>query len=423
MNYLLVGLNHKTAPVQLREKAAFDDTRLGEVLSSLVAHPSIKEATILSTCNRVELYSATKHPKEAEELLQNELLAPVGVSGQYREHLYVLKDSDVVSHLFEVTSSLDSQVTGENQITGQVRDAFQVAQMKDATGYYLNQLFDRAFYVAKRVKTETDVGRGHVSASSVAVVLAKKIFGSLKDRTIVLFGAGKMSELALKYLQAQEVKEVLVFNRTWERALELEKQALGRAVPMDEWESNLLNADVLMTSISGQSDLLTKQALSELMSKRKGRSLFVIDLGVPRNVAPEAGEINDLFLYNIDDLGVIAEENKKERARAVDGAKSIIDEEVKLFYEKHIQSDALPAISQLGKKFEQIRLAELERTFDRLPHLSVSDQKAIDKLTQVIVNRVLHDPILSLKTKAEMQEPALLSVFKKIFRLDDEEIS
>lgn len=421
MNYVLVGINHKKAPVEIREKMALDAEGSHRVLDSLIKYPAIKEATVISTCNRVEFYSASDDPEEASHVLRQVLVEPLEDQSEVSELFYCKKDHEVVTHLFGVASSLDSQVMGENQITGQVKEAYKLAQRHSATGFYLNKLFDRALYVAKRVKSETDISQGNISIGSVGMTLAKKIFGTLKDKSVLLLGAGKLGELAVRYLNTEQVKQTYIFNRTFEKAKKLEDQGLGIACQIDELSEILTMVDVLITSVSGTVEELSADVLRKLMQKRKNQPLFIIDLGVPRNVQDEVSGIDNLYLYNIDDLQGIADENENSRLNSMNQAKNIIDEEVVLFYEKQLEFKVLPAITSLGKKFEQIRIQELNKTVSKLPNLSKKDRAAIDKLTQALVSRVLHDPILSLRNKKEMSEPAVLSIFKKLFRLDDED--
>ncbi len=413
MNYLLVGINHKTAGVALREKTALSGDDKTLVLKRLKESSVISEATVLSTCNRVELYGVTNNPGDAQKFMQQCLDAG-------EEHLYIKHDNDAVRHLFSVASSLDSLVMGENQILGQVKDAYREAQTIEATGFYLNKLFDRALFVAKRVKTETEVGRGNVSVGSVAAILAKKIFGTLDDKSVVLIGAGEIGELVVRYLSSQSVKNVFIVNRTEERAQKLSDENLGVAKPWLELDALLIQADIVITSISGSVNELTRDKLAATMKKRQGRALFIIDLGVPRNVDPLSASVSNVYYYNIDDLSGIADGNQDEREKAALKAKNIIDEEVRLFYEKYLESNAGPILAQLGKKFEEIRQAELARTFAKASHWTSADRYAVDRLTSALISRVLHDPILSLKNRQDDETPTLLGIFKRIFKLEDE---
>lgn len=423
MNYVLVGVNHKTAPVEIREKLSLNAEKSRDVQLQLVQKPEIKEVAVISTCNRVEFYTTTDSPESAE-LCLHKLFSESLNQGDARQdvspYLYVKRDTDAVSHLFEVAASVDSQVTGENQIIGQVKDAYQQALDLSVSGFYLNKLFDRALFVAKRVKTETDIARGNVSIGSVGVVLAKKIFGDLKSRSVVLVGAGEMGELVLQYLREESVERITIVNRTLEKAQELAQKGFGEACALDQLPELLKTADVLITSVSGEIAAFSPLAMQALMRERGGDALFVIDLGLPRNISASVGDLDNLYLYNIDDLKDVSAENRENRQASLVEAKNIIDQEVKLFYEKVLDFNALPAIAQLGKKFETVRVAELNKTLAKLGHLAEEDRQAVDKLTQVLMNRVLHEPILTLKNRHETSHPGIVDVFKKIFRLDDE---
>lgn len=419
MNFVLVGVNHKTAPVHVREKMNLDGKASQEVLSRLLQMPQVQEATVLSTCNRVELYSATEDPEFVRKSLTGVLSEPL--SGLVEQEIFYSKIGPAaVEHLFSVTCSVDSQVTGENQITGQVKEAYQSALDRSATGYYLNKLFDRALYVAKRVRTETEISKGNVSVGSVGVMLAKKIFGHLQEKKVLLVGAGEIGELVLRYLINEKVDQTYIVNRTFETAQKLQREGLGQAVDFARLTALLEEVDVVLTSVSTVLDPFTASELDLLMQRRKNRPLFIVDLGVPRNVPDDVSSIDNLYVYNVDDLKEVSGENQRGRNQALKEAKNIIDQEVKLFYENHLEFNALPAIAQLGQKFEQIRQVELKKSLARLSHLSEQDQKAVDRLTQALMSRLLHDPILSLRNQKEMAEPAVLSIFKKLFRLDDE---
>jgi glutamyl-tRNA reductase len=421
MNYVMVGLNHRTAPVGVRELIAFDGERLKSGLRTLLACPEINETSILSTCNRVEIYAATTQPVQAGQEITAFLTQGAGNSEALVRSLVTLTDADAVTHLFAVAASVDAMVVGENQVLAQVKDAYQAALQAGATGAFLNKLFHRALYVAKRVKSETEIGQGNVSVGSSAVALARKIFGNLSDKTVVLLGAGEIGELVVRHLNDEQIERTFIVNRTYEKALELERAGLGSACELTELGRLLRECDVLITSLSGSLPELAREALARTMQERHGAPLFIIDLGVPRNVAANVNELNDVYLYNVDDLKIIAEEGKSGRHRHVADAKNIIDEEVRLFYELHLDSQAVPAIANLNRKFEALRRQELERTLAKMPSVSAADRQAIDRLTQSLVSKILHDPILTLKNQNELREPAVLQVFKKIFRLDEEE--
>jgi len=424
MNYITVGINHKTAPIEIREKLSLDKESQQKVFTKALNSPFIQEAIILSTCNRVEIYGVTTKPEEAAHLLSELLTEPyqkeAAEQKDWSSILYSKKGADAINHLFHVVSSLDSQVVGENQITAQVREAYQIAQDFSATGYYLNKLFERALFVAKRVKTETDISKGNVSIGSVAVVLAKKIFGSLKNRSLLLLGAGKIGKTVVRHLKEEAPEDTFILNRTFSKAQALQEEGLGKAVPPEELSQLLNSIDVIITSATGNVPELSLERLKEIMGGRKNQPLFIIDLGMPRNVSPKASSVDNVYLYNLDDLKSITEKNKNNRDLLCHDAKNIIEEEAALFYENCLAPDVLPTISGLGNKFETIRKTELKKSLAKLVHLSQNDIEKIDKLTQSVVSKILHDPVLSLKTQKETTKPEALSLFKKLFRLDDE---
>ncbi|MBF0104360.1 MAG: glutamyl-tRNA reductase [Deltaproteobacteria bacterium] len=422
MNYVLAGMNHKTAPVAMREKVAFGKGDQSRALARLLNTPAIQEAVILSTCNRVEIYSSTKEIGEAKKILLETMLSGCNTEDHHtlKNHVYFRENECAVLHLFEVAASLDSQITGENQITAQVKEAHLVAHQNSATGYYLNNLFSRALFVAKRVKTETDISRGNVSVGSVGAMLAQKIFGSLKDKSVLLLGAGETGELVIRHLNSLHPKETMIVNRTFDKALKLQAEGLGTAYEFEELGRLLCDADVLISSVSGVLTQLSRDAICTVMNERYQQPLFIIDLGVPRTIPAEVSGIDNLYLYNIDDLHEIAGENKAARSLSAEEAKNIIDQEARLFYEKHINFLALPAIAGLGKKFEAIRAHEFKRTVSKMPLLSHEDIARIEKLTHSIINKILHDPVLSLKNQKELSEPYVIGIFRKLFRLDDE---
>lgn len=422
MKYIVVGLNHKTAPVGVREKVALDTQKSIQVLGQILKFPFISEATVVSTCNRVEFYGTTKNVGDAQLALAR-VFGDVhaGKDAELDVHLYSKTDHEAVSHLFSVVTSLDSMITGENQILGQVKTAYELALEQEATGAYLNKLFHRAFYVAKRVRSETGLGEGSVSVGSAAVMLAEKIFSSLVNKSVLLLGTGEIGELVVRHLHAQKVGKVFIANRTFQKAEEMQDLGLGQALEYGKIPDALPEVDILITSLSHVLNELDRDFFASLMQKRKNQPLFVIDLGVPRNISADVAGIHNLYVYNIDDLQIISEQGKKNREKHVDQAQAIIDEEVKIFYEKCIGDEALPTIAGLGQKFELVRQKELQRALSRMPDLSGDHVKTIDKLTQSLINRLLHEPILSLKNEKEMTEPAVLRLIQRIFRLNDEE--
>lgn len=421
MKYIVVGLNHKTAPVEVREKVALDAMKSVQVLGRILKFPFISEATVVSTCNRVEFYGTTKNVEDTQ-LAMLHVFEDVhaGNAPDLKTHLYCKTDHEAVGHLFSVVTSLDSMVTGENQILGQVKTAYELALEQEATGAYLNKLFHRAFYVAKRVRSETGLGEGIVSVGSVAVMLAERIFSSLENKSVLLLGAGEIGALVVKHLHTQKVGKVFITNRTLKKTEEMEQLGLGQSIEYDKLPDVLSEVDILITSVSHVMTELHRDFFVSLMQKRRNQPLFVIDLGVPRNISADVADISNLYVYNIDDLQIISEQGKKNRGKHVDQALAIIDEEVKIFYEKCLGDEALPTIASLGQKFELVRQKELVRALSKMPGLSENHVKTIDKLTQSLINRLLHEPILSLKNEKEMVEPTVLRLVQKIFRLNDE---
>lgn len=419
MNYVIVGINHKNTPIEVREKLSLSAERVRHVFPRLLNYPDVREITVLSTCNRVEIYGATVDALQAQGAISDFFTSELAVS-KIESYLYTLTGREAVAHLFSVTASLDSLVIGENQIAKQVKEAFQLAAAVSASGPYLNRLFNRALFVAKRVRSETAIGKGNVSVGSVGIALAKKIFGTLSAKKVVLFGAGEVGELVLRHLnEASDVAEPAIVNRSPDKAHALAAQGLGRAYAMDEFGELLMSADILITSILGDSEHLGKKAMKVLMRRRRHRPIFIIDLGLPRNVDTAVGLLDNVYLYNIDDLKAVADESRMAREDEIVVAKNIIAEETRLFYDSYLGQMALPMIAGLNRKFEDIRRREMDRTLSRLTHLSSDDKNALDDMTRAIVARILHDPILHLKTKTDVDSP-VLGVLKKIFRLDDE---
>lgn len=421
MNYVLAGMNHRTAPIGLREK--FTQTAQVDryMLKKALSLASVREATVLSTCNRVEVYCVCEHLHQASDIVGGVFEASTLDMGvNVRDFLYVKTDDEAVKHLFRVASSLDALVVGENQIVGQVKGAFETAREEQGLGQHLNRLFHKALYVAKRIKTETEIGRGNVSVGSAAVMLTRKIFDTLKNRDVLLVGAGEMGETVAKSLSGGEGARVHIVNRKADKALVLEQNGFGTMRSWQDLPDLMVTADIMITALSDSVAELSLESLKAVMQKRKNRTLFIIDLGVPRNVLPSIATMDNVYLYNVDDLKNIVEEGKTGRDDHIVTAQNIIDEEVRLFYEMSPESGAMPAIASLAQKIEEVRQNEVKRTLARLKNLSDEDAQAIDKMTQAIVGQILKDPILTLKNKGSQVETGFLAVFKQLFRLDDE---
>jgi glutamyl-tRNA reductase len=401
MHLTLVGLSHKTAPVEIREKLTFPAHRQEEALSLLLATPDVAEAVVLSTCNRTEIYAVTAAGSDGPGAIVD-FLADYHDLDRHElvRYLYFSEGEAVVRHLFRVVASLDSMVIGEAQILGQVKEAYEHAFANDSAGRIFNKLFRQSFEVGKRVRSETDIGENAVSISYAAVELAKKVFDSLEGRTVLILGAGKMSELTAKHLVSNGVKTVLVANRTYERAQELACRFCGEAIRYDELFERMREADIVISSTAATHYVVTKDDVAAARRGRKGNPLFLIDIAVPRDIDPEVNDLNDVFLYDIDDLSGVVESNLEERMREARRAEEIISEEMVAF-ERWIESlEVVPTVAAIRAKAEQVRSAELEKALKRLGGLSEKELKTVDALTTSIVNKMLHGPTARLKLVA-----------------------
>ncbi|HET6498345.1 MAG TPA: glutamyl-tRNA reductase [Coriobacteriia bacterium] len=398
MHLTLVGLSHKTAPVEIREKLTFPAHRQDEALSRLLSASPVAEAVVLSTCNRTEIYALTTDCSDGSAAIVDFLC-------DYHEldrhdlvrYLYFTEGEAVVRHLFRVIASLDSMVIGEAQILGQVKEAYEHAFANDAAGRVFNKLFRQSFEVGKRVRTETGIGEHAVSISYAAVELARKVFDDLEGRTVLILGAGKMSELTAKHLVSNGVKTVLVANRTYERAEELACRFCGEAIRYDQLFERMRGADIVISSTAATEYVLTKAQVAEALRGRKGNPLFLIDIAVPRDIDPAVNDLDDVFLYDIDDLNGVVESNLEERVREARRAEAIIAEEMSSF-ERWLESmEVVPTVAAIRAKAEQVRSAELEKALKRLGSLSEKELRTVDALTSSIVNKMLHGPTARLK--------------------------
>jgi len=419
MELLVVGLNHKTAPIEIRECLAFPEDRMEEALSKVHALPSLKENMILSTCNRVEVYAATRETEKAIHDLKEFLSQYHEVSlKEFEKSLYFYVGEEAVRHIFRVASSLDSMVVGEPQILGQIKDAYDISQQAKTSGLILHRLLHRAFHVAKRVRTETKIGNNAVSISFVAVELAKKIFDTLEKKTVLLIGAGEMSELAAQHLVSGGIEKVLVTNRTYERAVALAQQFRGEAIPFEEISKGLRKADIVISATEAPQYLIWHDQVSRVMRDRKQKPIFFIDIADPRDIEPKVGDIGNVYLYNIDDLQRVVNDNIQDRQKEAEKAETIVQDEVIKFVNWYRSLDVTPTIVALKKKFEEIRKNELEKTFSLHPDLSDKERKSIEAMTSAIINKILHDPLTLLKKKEEgLMADLYLDAIRAIFQL------
>src|SRR5579871_1492277 len=416
MNFQLIGVNHNSAPLELRERLAIPETRLPDAMQSLVRQPGVEEGLVLSTCNRVELLASTRHGSDLKDFLRSYF----GVnSDALRSHIYEFEQRDAVRHVFRVASSLDSMVVGEPQILGQVKEAYAVARGLGAVHSALEALLSRAFAVAKRVRTETAIGSSSVSISSVAVQLAQKIFGTLKDKVVYVVGAGKMAELAARHLIANGAETILFSNRTFERAALLAEAFGGKAIPFEQLYETACHADIVLTSTGASEPLFRREHGERLLSQRKNRPMFFIDIAVPRNVDPEMNRLDGMFVYDIDHLQGVASNNSAERKKEAERAENIIELEVDRFASRMKSLAVVPTILSLQEYCETIRQAEIDRSRGKLGKLNVDQEAAVEAITRGIINKLLHTPITTLKSSAASPEAATIhEMIRRIFNLN-----
>jgi glutamyl-tRNA reductase len=417
MNFQLIGVNHLTAPVEIRERLVVPESEVPNALKRLAGYPGIEEAMILSTCNRVEILTRTANGAvDLRAFLQDYF--PIKLA-EYDKHLYELREHDAVRHVFRVACSLDSMIVGEPQILGQVKEAYATARALGAVNSQLDQLLTRAFAVAKRVRTETAIGASAVSVASVAVELAKKIFGSLNGKYVYLVGAGKMSELAARHLLANGAVSIFVANRTYDRALQLAQKFDGKAIQFAELYDTCDRADIVITSTGAPHAIFRREHAELFLSRRRNRPMFFIDIAVPRNVDPELNKLDGIFVYDIDDLQQAVVSHVADRKKEAERAEAIIDVEVQRFQERLQTLDVVPTIVSLQDQLETIRQAEIDRVRGRLGHMTVEQELAVDALTKGIVNKIMHAPIRTLKTAArESEATTMIDLVKRLFNLE-----
>jgi len=421
MQVFLLGLNHKSAAIAVRERFAIPEQRLGEFLSKASALPHVEELVAVSTCNRVEVYGASRHPQQARQQLARFIAEFQGVPLEtFEQHTYFFEGEQAMRHGFRVSSSLDSMIVGEPQILGQMKEAYSQATEAGTTGPLLNKFFHRAFYVSKKLRAETSIGSHPVSVSYAAVVLAKQIFGDLSGKKALILGAGKMSILAIRHLKGAGIQTLFLANRTPERAEEIARKVGGETIPFEKHEKWLADADIVVTSTSADQYLIQPAHVQEALKQRKNRPMFFIDIAVPRNVSPEVNHVPNVYLYDIDDLGQVVEANKNERVKEAERAAGLLEREVDEFAKVLKGLAVVPTLSSLSQKFDGICRRELERTFKKLPKMDEESREAIEAMAYAIVNKILHDPMVALKERApEADQPDYTALVRKLFRLDE----
>ena len=426
MNFVLIGVNHKSAPLQVRERLAIPAARLHEATQSLLGVPCVREGMILSTCNRVELITY-QEPAQADllQFLQNYFAVD---EVALRPYLYEYRATEAIRHLFRVAASLDSLVVGEPQILGQVKESYTIAHSVGAIDSNLEPLLQRTFTVAKKVRNETSIGISSISIASVAVDLARKIFGSLHGKTVLLMGAGKMGELAARSLMQQGASTIYLCNRTQERAVALAQKfsgqpAVAQVIPFESLHEHAAQADIVVSSTGAGAPIFTPRQAQMYAHKRKQRPMFFIDIAVPRDVDPEINRIEGIFVYNIDDLQAVAASNLADRAKEALDAESIVRQEVER-YAQHMQSlDAVPSIVALQQNLEEVRQNELRRLSARLGTLSAEQLHAVDLITRSMVNKMQHAPIQAIKRAAREGDRTTLDVIQSVFDLKGKDAS
>lgn len=420
---VIVGLNHRSAPIEVRESVAFESDYLRDALTRLRNYRSIDEGVILSTCNRVEVVAAAADSataySEIGSFLAEQKSHRNGLS--LAEHTYQYRGADAVRHLFRVAASLDSMVVGEPQILGQLKQHYDAAQQAGSVGTILHRLFHRSFSVAKRVRSETGIGSGAVSVSSVAVDLAKQIFDRFDDKTVMLIGAGKMGDLMARSLQSHGVRSLMVTNRTFERAVELAERIQGNPIRFEDFPQYLKMADLVIGCTGAPEVLVDAPQVEKVLRERKQKAMFFIDIGDRRNFDASINDLDNVYLYNIDDLKNVAEENLQGRSNEAAKAENIVGEEVQSFVRWIGSLEQAPTITALRQRFDEIRRGEIEKSLGgSLKTLSPEQRRALEDMTTAMINKLLHAPIVQLKSRNDDDDDAALYIaaLRKLFDLE-----
>ncbi len=421
MHLIVVGLSHKTAPVEIREKLAVPESRLGEALGRLCSYQGVREGVLLSTCNRVEVYSVVDDVESGYGRIQ-EFLADTHLSlssEQLTPHLYWHTGDRAIGHLFRVAASLDSMIIGESQILGQLKDAFEVALAHKTTGVIMNKVVKKAISVAKRVRTETKIAETAVSVSYAAVELAKKIFSNLDEKTVLLVGAGEMAKLAARHLISQGVRHVRITTRTPQHAIDLADKFGGTPVPFNRFKDEMVAADIVLVSTGAAHYLISAEDVQRVVDKRGNRPVFLIDISVPRNIDPAVRYVDNAFLFDIDDLKHRVQQNRAERLQEAEKAERMVVEEVVATVEWMKSLEVTPTIVALRSRVDEIKQAEVEKVLGRLAHLSPQDRELVEGLASSIVNKLIHRTMVTLKAEINSSNgPAFVEAARRFFHLD-----
>ncbi|MCG7410186.1 glutamyl-tRNA reductase [Paenibacillus sp. ACRRX] len=422
MHVVVVGMNYRTAPVEIREKFAIPEEQWTDAIQQLRRIKSVLECVIVSTCNRTEMYVVVDRLHMCGHFIRGFMEQWYDIPRQqFTPYLYIYEDDQAVEHLFRVTSGLDSMVVGETQILGQVRQSFLFAQKQGTTGTCFNHLFKQAVTLAKRAHAETNINDNAVSVSYAAVELGKRIFGSFQGKKVLILGAGKMSELTVKHLYSNGAAEVMVANRTLARAEELARQFKGRACTLDNLDTLLTEADIVISSTGSPSYVLTGKDVEQVMKRRRSRPLFLIDIAVPRDLDPAIADLSSVFLYDIDDLEGIVQSNLAQRNKEALKIEHMVAHEIKQYHQWLNMLGVTPLIRALQSKAERIHQDTLDSMFNKLPDLSEKEAIIIRRLTKSMLNQMMHDPILQIKELAANRNgDEALHYFSELFALEDE---
>ena len=421
LDIVLLGLNHKTAPIELRELLSFSKEEAVAVMEGLQKCPDINEVMLISTCNRVEVLLTTSNAIDAANSVKTYIseFKKIPIS-KFEDAFYMHDGEEAVRHIFRVASSLDSMMVGEPQILGQIKDAYLATILKKTSGVILNRLLHKTFFVAKRVRSETGIGDHAVSISYAAIELARKIFGDLEGKKVLLVGAGEMAELAVEHLVRNKVGEIFVANRTFERGVELSNRFKGKAIRIEEIPGSLKVVDIIISSTGSPNFVIVRDQVKGVMRSRRNRPIFFIDIAVPRDIDPDINRLNNAYVYDIDDLKGVIEENIKDRNKESIKGERIVDESVISFKRWFEGLSAVPTIVALRDKIDTIASTEVDKTLQSLNHLSDNDRQAIHRMTNSLINKILHDPTIFLKSNGCYGDRfAYIDLTRKLFKLDD----
>ncbi len=421
LDILLLGLNHKTAPVELRECLGFSNDEAGVALKNLRKYPSIKEAVIISTCNRVEILMAVEDISDTTDNVIKFIseFKNVPVS-RFEKSLYIHNGEAAVRHVFRVASSLDSMMVGEPQILGQIKEAYRTATLKKTSGVILNRLLHRTFFVAKRVRSTTGIGDNTVSISYAAIELGRKIFGTLEKKKVLLVGAGEMAELAIEHLISNRVGEIFVANRTFKHGVKLAGKFNGIAIKFEEILSYLQHVDIVISSTTSPEFIIKPEHVKKAMRSRRNRPVFFIDIAVPRDIDPEINKITNAYVYDIDDLKGVIDENIKDRYKEAVKGERLVDEAVIRFRQWYDSLEVIPTVVALRNKIDAIAKSEIDKTLRSLNHFSENDREAFYRMANALTNKIMHDPTIFLKNNGfHGNKSNYLDLTRKLFKLDN----